>query len=43
MTASNEGMPGREEGLDPNDHHHMADVVRAKKALGESPKQKAAH
>jgi hypothetical protein len=43
MTASNEGMPGREEGLDPDDHHRMADVVRAKGAIGEKPKQKAAH
>jgi hypothetical protein len=43
MTASNEGMPGREEGLDPDDHHHMAEVVRAKEALGEKPKHKPAH
>jgi hypothetical protein len=43
MTASNEGMPGREEGLDPEDHHRMADVVRAKGALGERPKPKPAH
>ena len=43
MTASNEGMPGREEGLDPDDHHRMADVVRAKGALGEKPKQKPSH
>jgi hypothetical protein len=43
MTASNEGMTGREEGVDPDDHHRMADVVRAKGALGERPKQKPAH
>jgi hypothetical protein len=43
MTASNEGMPGPEEGLDPDDHHRMAEVVRAKEALGEKPKHKPAH
>jgi hypothetical protein len=43
MTASNEGMPGRQEGLEPDDHHRMADVLRAKQALGEKPQQKSAH
>jgi hypothetical protein len=43
MTASNEGMPGAQEGLDPDDRHRMADIVRAKEALGEKPKQKPAH
>jgi hypothetical protein len=43
MTASNEGMPGPEEGLDPDDHHRMAEVVRAKETLGEKPKHKPAH
>jgi hypothetical protein len=43
MTASNEGMTGREEGLEPSDQHRMADVVRAKRALGEKPLHKAAH
>jgi hypothetical protein len=43
MTASNEGMPGPEEGLDPDDHHRMAEVVRAKDTLGEKPKHKPAH
>jgi hypothetical protein len=33
--AAGKGMPRREEGLDPNDHHRMADVVRAKGSLGE--------
>jgi hypothetical protein len=42
MTASNEGMPGREEGLDPDDHHWMGEVVRAKGALGEKPEHKPA-
>jgi hypothetical protein len=43
MTASNEGMPGPQEGLEPDDHHRMADVVRAKRALGAKPQQKPAH
>jgi hypothetical protein len=43
MTASNEGMPGRQEGLERDDHHRMADVVRAKRALGEEPQKKPAH
>jgi len=43
MTASNEGMPGPQEGLDPDDHHQMGQVVRAKEAIGEKPKHKPAH
>jgi hypothetical protein len=43
MTASNEGMPGPEEGIDPDDHHGMAEVVRAKDAIGEKPSHKPAH
>jgi hypothetical protein len=38
MTASNEGMAGPEEGLNPADHHQMAEVVQAKAELGEKPK-----
>jgi len=34
MTASNEGMPGPHEGLEPDDHHRMADVVRCKARAG---------
>jgi hypothetical protein len=43
MTASNEGMLGREEGLDPDDHRQMGQVVRAKEEIGEKPKNKLAH
>jgi hypothetical protein len=43
MTASNEGMPGPEEGLNPADHHQMGQVVRAKEEIGEKPKNKLAH
>ena len=43
LTASNEGMPGAEEGLDPKDHHRLGEVVRAKDAIGASPTHKPAH
>ena len=43
VTASNEGMPGRQEGLDPDDHHRLSEVIRAKEAIGEKPKHKPAH
>ena len=42
-TASNEGMQGAEEGLDPRDHHRLGEVVRAKDAIGASPTHKPAH
>jgi hypothetical protein len=40
VTASNEGMPGSDEGLDKEDHHQLGQVVRAKEAIGEKPKHK---
>ena len=40
MTASNEGMPGPEEGLESQDHHRLGEVVRAKDKIGENPKHK---
>ena len=43
LTASNEGMSGAEEGLDPKDHHRLGEVVRAKDAIGASPTHKPAH
>ena len=43
LTASNEGMTGSEEGTQPDDHHHLGEVVRAKDAVGEKQKQKPAH
>jgi hypothetical protein len=43
MTASNEGMTGSEEGLKPDDHHRMGEVVRAKEKIGEKPKHKPSH
>jgi len=43
MTASNEGMPGPREGLDPDDHHQMGQVLRAKEKVGRMPNYKSAH
>lgn len=43
MTASNEGMPGSEEGLELTDHHRLGEVVRAKDQIGEHPAHKASH
>jgi hypothetical protein len=40
MTASNEGMPGSEEGLESQDHHRLGEVVRAKDKIGENPNHK---
>jgi hypothetical protein len=33
LTASNEGMPGSEEGIDPADHHMLGQVERAKNKM----------
>ena len=33
MTASNEGMPGPKEGVDPHDHHQMDRILRQRKRL----------
>jgi hypothetical protein len=38
LTASNEGMPGSEEGAQPDDHHRLGEVVRAKDTMGEKHK-----
>ena len=43
LTASNEGMAGSAEGLEPSDHHRLGEVVRAKAKIGERPKQKPSH
>ena len=40
LTASNEGMPGPEEGLEKEDTHKFGEVVRAKDAIGQKPKRK---
>jgi hypothetical protein len=43
MTASNEGMPGAEEGIESQDHHRLGEVVRAKDKIGENPNHKPSH
>jgi hypothetical protein len=43
LTASNEGMPGRDEGTSPHDAPKLGEVIRAKADIGENPKPKSAH
>jgi hypothetical protein len=43
MTASNEGMPGKQEGLQAEDHHRLGEVGRAKSKIGAKLKDKPAH
>ena len=43
LTASNEGMPGSEEGIDKNDRHRLGEIVRAKTTIGERLKNKSSH
>ena len=40
LTASNEGMPGSEEGIDPSNYHMLGQVGRARDKLQRSPKPK---
>jgi hypothetical protein len=42
LTASNEGMPGSDEGVAPEDSHRLGEVVRAKVKLDDKPKHKPA-
>ena len=34
LTASNEGTPGNDEGLQSDDHNRLGEVVRAKEKIG---------
>ena len=43
MTASNEGMPGSEEGVRKDDHNRLGEVIQAKDKIGEKPKHKPSH
>lgn len=43
LTASNEGMPGRDEGASRADLPKLGEVIRAKADMGEKPKPKPAH
>ena len=35
MTASSEGMTGPEEGIEPQDHNRLGEVVRAKNKINQ--------
>jgi hypothetical protein len=41
LTASNEGMPGSDEGIDPANHHMLGQVKRARDELQRPQKSKA--
>ena len=43
LTASNEGMPGPEEGLDLKNDNRLDEVIKAKQKIGETPNPKPAH
>jgi hypothetical protein len=43
LTASNEGMSGSEEDIEPKDNHRLGEVVRAKDKIGVKPQRKASH
>ena len=43
LTASNEGMPGSEEGQSTDDHHRLGEVLQAKEKIGAKPRRKFAH
>jgi hypothetical protein len=43
LTASNEGMAGREEGLESDDGNRLDEVVKTKEKIGEKPKHKPSH
>ena len=43
LTASNEGMPGSDEGVQKDDHNRLGEVVKAKDKIGEKPKHKPSH
>jgi len=43
LTASNEGMPGGDEGLKRDDGNRLGEVVNAKEQIGEKPKHKSSH
>ena len=43
LTASNEGMPGSDEGLQSDDGNRLGEVVRTKEKIGAKPKHKPSH
>ena len=43
LTASNEGMPGSDEGQRKKEANRLDEVVQAKDQIGEKPKHKPSH
>jgi hypothetical protein len=43
LTASNEGMPGSDEGVQSDDDNRLGEVVSTKERIGEKPKHKSSH
>lgn len=43
LTASNEGMAGKDEGVRKGDRNRLDEVVRAKEKIGAAPKHKPSH
>ena len=43
LTASNEGMPGSDEGLQSDSGNRLGEVVRTKQEIGAKPKHKPSH
>ena len=43
LTASNEGMPGSDEGQRKKESNNLGEVVQAKDQIGEDPKHKPSH
>jgi hypothetical protein len=43
LTASNEGMAGSKEGIDPSDHSRLGEIVRAKDKIDEKAKHRPSH
>ena len=43
LTASNEGMPGGDEGQRKKEANRLDEVVQAKAQIGEKPKHKPSH
>lgn len=43
LTASNEGMPGSDEGEQKKQANRLDEVVQAKERIGEKPKHKPSH
>jgi hypothetical protein len=43
LTASNEGMSGSEEGIEPRDHHRLEEAVCARDSISVKAQRKTSH